>query len=113
MPSYRRFVRTVWSWRDPHGRSCLDAPPWVFTVFITEPIEIGVVSSMLQTLCRGVPEIAEKFEVLSLEDGTEFSFADLESLHSFLSLLTTIGMRNETARRVVEYILWSLGFRWV
>lgn len=112
VPEYREFVRRVWAWRDEDGRSCIDAPPWMFSVVIQDPIEVSLVSSLLSSIHQLRP-FDGRFEVLVLEDGSEFSFADIAVLHIFLRSLASLSAVNETARRVCEYVMWMLGFRWV
>lgn len=107
VPSYDNFLKTIWRWRDEEGRGCLDAPPWMYTVLVEDDTEKVLVDSLTRAIGLG------KVEVRTLDDGTEFSFADLKTLHMFLNLLVAIGAKDNTAKRVAEYILWTLGFRWV
>jgi hypothetical protein len=112
VPEYREFVRWAWSWRDEAGRPALEAPPWMYSLIACEPAEVTIISSLLGTLHQLSP-FSECFEVIVLEDGSEFSFANLAALHAFLRSCAALGASNETARRVCEYIMWTLGFRWV
>lgn len=112
VPEYREFLRKVWAWRDETGRSVVDAPPWMFSIVVQDATEVSLVSSLLGTLHQLRP-FDGRFEVLVLDDGSEFSFADLDVLHTFLRTLASLGEANETARGICEYIMWTLGFRWV
>lgn len=112
VPEYREFLRRVWTWKDEDGRSCLDAPPWMFSIVIHDDAEITIVSSILGTIHQ-LPEYSERFEIRVMDDGSEFSFADLQALHAFLRGCASLGAVDETARHVCEYVMWTLGFRWV
>lgn len=112
VPEYREFLRHVWAWKDEDGKSCLDAPPWMCSIIISEPLEISLVSSLLSTLHQ-ITAFEDRFEVRVMEDGSEFSFADLHVLHAFLRACAGLGAVNETARHVCESVMWTLGFRWV
>lgn len=112
VPEYREFLRRVWAWKDEEGKTCVDGPPWMYSIVIHEPVEVSIVSLILGTLHQ-LHAFEDRFEVRAMEDGSEFSFADLHALHAFLRACASLGMVNETARRVCEYVMWTLGFRWV
>lgn len=112
VPEYREFLRRVWSWKEEDGSSCIDGPPWMYSIIVHDPVEVMIVSAVLSTLHQ-LSTFEDRFEVIVMEDGSEFSFADLASLHAFLRACAALGATNETARRVCEYIMWTLGFRWV
>ena len=117
VPVYREFLRRVWEWREKSGEKCVDGPPWMYSILIHDPIEATTVSSLLGILHQiSVPEdfnLRDRFEIIVMEDGSEFSFADLAILHEFLRACAGLGATSETARKVCEYIMWTLGFRWV
>jgi len=112
VPEYREFLRRVWAWREENGGSCVDGPPWMYTIMIHDPVEVMLVSSLLGTLHQ-LDRFEGRFEIIAMDDGSEFSFANLAALHVFLRSCAALGACNETARRVCEYIMWTLGFRWV
>jgi hypothetical protein len=112
VPEYREFLRRVWSWQEEGGGACVDGPPWMYTIMIQDPVEVSLVSSLLGTLHQ-LDQLDDRFEIIVMEDGSEFSFANLAALHVFLRSCAALGACNETARRVCEYIMWTLGFRWV
>jgi len=112
IPEYREFLKRVWAWREEDGNSCVDSPPWMYSIIIHEPVEVCLVSSLLGTLHQ-LPAFEGRIEVRVMDDGSEFSFADLYVLHAFLRACASLGAINETARRVCEYVMWTLGFRWV
>ncbi len=112
IPEYSEFLRRVWTWQDEKGSSCVDGPPWMYSIIIHDPVEVMIVSSLLGTI-HLTSEFKDRFEILAMEDGSEFSFADLAALHTFLRACAALGSTNETARRVCEYVMWTLGFRWV
>ena len=112
VPEYRVFLRHVWSWHEEDGSACVDGPPWMYSIMIRDAVETTMVSSILGMLHQ-MPYFSGRFEVVATENGSEFSFADLASLHAFLRSCAALGATNETARRVCEYIMWTLGFRWV
>jgi hypothetical protein len=84
----------------------------MYSIVIHEAAEVMLVSSILGMLHQ-TAGFGGRFEIIAMEDGSEFSFADLASLHAFLRACAALGATNETARRVCEYIMWTLGFRWV
>lgn len=112
VPDYRQFVRWVWSWKEEDGSTAVDGPPWMHTMHIQDPVDVMIVSSIIGALSQ-LPQFQDSFEIIAMEDGSEFSFANLQALHAFLRSCATLGMGNDTARRVCEYIMWTLGFRWV
>ena len=112
VPDYREFVRWVWSWKEEDGSVCIDGPPWMYTMIVHDPSEVMIASSVVGSLSQ-LPQFHESFEIIAMEDGSEFSFANLQALHAFLRSCATLGMGNDTARRVCEYTMWTLGFRWV
>lgn len=112
VPEYQEFLRRVWSWQDENGRSCVSGPPWMYTIVIHDMSEVLLVSSILAMMER-TAGFVDRFKAVEVEDGSQFSFADLASLHLFLRSCAAIGATNETARRVCEYVMWTLGFRWV
>lgn len=112
VPEYREFLRRVWAWQAAERSACVDAPPWMYSIIIHDPIEVTIVSSLLGTLHQ-LDQFEGRFEVIVMDDGSEFSFANLAALHVFLRSCAALGAANETARRVCEYIMWTLGFRWV
>lgn len=112
VPEYRDFLRHVWSWHEEDGSTCVAGTPWMYSILIRDAVETTLVSSILGALHQ-MPQFDGKFQILATEEGSDFSFADLASLHAFLRSCAALGKTNETARRVCEYIMWTLGFRWV
>jgi hypothetical protein len=84
----------------------------MYTMLIHDPVEVMIVSSVLGTLNQ-LPQLSDSFEIIEMKDGSEFSFASLQALHAFLRSCAVLGADNDTARKVCEYIMWTLGFRWV
>lgn len=110
VPEYKEFLRRVWAWQEEDA--VLDAPPWMYSVIIEDPDEARVVSLLVGLLYQ-IDGLGDRFENIVVENGSEFSFADLEALHMFLRSCASCGATDETARRICEYIMWTLGFRWV
>jgi hypothetical protein len=80
----------------------------MYSFLAHDPAEVMIVSSIFKTL-----SLPDRVETVEMEDGSKFSFADLASLHTFLRACAAFGAIDETARRVCEYVMWTLGFRWV
>lgn len=112
VPRYREFLRQVWAWRGPDGRPAVNEPPWMYSMLIHEPAEIAAVSMVFRALHRGGTD-EDRLKTVVMEDGSEFSFMDLAALHAFLRACAALGATNETAGRVCECVMWTLGFRWV
>lgn len=119
VPDYRTFVRHVWSYHDEVGGSALQAPPvmyralfepsdpdWLeivgFTEAVTEANDLQERILVSETECEG--------DVLY-----ELRFVDLQALHAFCVSLGDWATEgdDDLPVRVGEFIMWTLGFRWV
>lgn len=115
VPEYREFVRLLWAWHNESDEPCISSPPWVYSIRIRDSVEIATASSLLKTIYQ-VNSSESRYQIVtgtSEEEGSVFYFANLDILHSFLHSCAAIGATNDTARLVCEYIMWTLGFRWV
>jgi hypothetical protein len=120
VPDYDTFVRHVWRYED----QVVSGPPWVYGVLFDDDDEIhtvfGVVESLVQThgTCPRPMVDPSRVEVQTRratgkETTHELRFADLEALHVFLLMLATQSNVSPIARQVGEFLMWTLGFRWV
>jgi hypothetical protein len=120
VPSYGRFVRHLWAYDDPNGFS-VGAPPVVYRVLFDDedcgPVR-AVVKEMQDRLDFGdrvgwvdAPEYADQPD----RGCWELRFKDLKALHTFCVMLGDRARMQEdvAAVRVGEFIMWTLGFRWV
>lgn len=119
VPDYRTFVRHLWSYKPPEGVA-VRPPPIMYSILFdqadddwlmvreTAEVAVSAVGLEEQLFWRGV----------ATDDGRaswELCFGDLTALHAFCVLLGTRARADESeaAVRVGEFVMWTLGFRWV
>jgi hypothetical protein len=111
IPDYRTFVRHVWSYKDSeHGR-CISSPPWVYRCIFDKDeaaVAQGNARAVIAHAAGGRIEVVE----LSLSR-REVRFADLKALHTYLVSLAGVASEDRVARTIGEFLMWTLGFRWV
>lgn len=111
VPPYPAFVRHVWAFWDPEGFS-VSAPPVVYRA-IFEKADYRRVRALVSEMQEG---FGDRIGWHDLSDGArELRFSDLEALHMFCCL---VGMKarvndDESTALIGEFIMWTLGFRWV
>lgn len=113
IPDYRTFCRFVWQYRDDDGHSAIHAPPWMYSMIIADPKEVSAANAIVAAVCLNNPESVDSIVVERMEYGVQLSFANLSTLHAALSALARCGSESEDMRRLAEFLLWTLGFRWV
>jgi len=116
VPDYRTFVRHVWTYEEPGLGRCVAQPPWVYSVVF----EDGEEARLAQQAVGAVVDedvACHRLEARKVFEGKqllwEFRFRDLEALHLFLVHLAVDAVHNGGARQVGEFLMWTLGFRWV
>lgn len=123
VPDYSTFRRHVWRYRDEDTGRVVSAPPWMYSVIFEDTEEAAIAFSLIELLVtpQGTsPPMVEvqRVEVITRrgEDGAkafEVCFADLQVLHLFLVMLASQSSVDAVSRRVGEFLMWTLGFRWV
>jgi hypothetical protein len=120
VPDYRTFVRHLWSYSDPDGFS-ISEPPVVYRVVFDDEdhAPVRAVAKQMATELefgnrvewREAPEFADSSNISCWE----LRFLDLKALHTFCVLLGDRARMesDDVAIRVGEFIMWTLGFRWV
>jgi hypothetical protein len=116
VPNYREFVRHLWRYEDPRHGPCLKPPPVVYRCVIEEADEeLDVVCKVREEvlLCYGLDR-----GVITIErDGSTVahgvSFNSIEALHLFVVHLAGMAKYRKAARALGDFMMWSLGFRWV
>lgn len=112
VPPYKQFCRFVWRYRDENGESAVGSPPWMYAIIFDNIEEARIAAGIIELLVCGTPPLASRLAVALVDgDQTQISFADLEVLYVFVALLNADA--SERARQVAEFLLWTLGFRWV
>lgn len=115
VPDYRTFVRHVWSYRDPTHGSCISEPPWVYRcIFHADEAAVaeGNANAVIAVDVKAGGPARVQVVPTSPQD-CEVRFADLESLHLYLVSLAGIASEDPTAKALGEFLMWTLGFRWV
>jgi len=113
VPSYRQFCRLVWTFREEDGSSALASPPWMYTIFAESYREQTAIQAIVAALCLANPEFVSFIEAEDTEQGLRLSFANLSALHAFVVEMARCGKGCDEMRRLAEFVLWTLGVRWV
>jgi hypothetical protein len=112
VPDYRTFVRHAWAYSGDEGR-VLSPPPWIYCCIFENDKEWPTVRRVARTLIgEGRVSYAKVESVEAALVAYELRFSDLAALHRFLVDLA-VSSENEIARQVAEFMMWTLGFRWV
>jgi hypothetical protein len=112
VPDYRTFVRHVWSYADPDYGRCITEPPWVYRC-IFQGDEAAIAEGNANAVIA-VDRGSHRIEVVEVsKTQREVRFADLESLHFYLVSLAGIAADDRVTKAVGEFLMWTLGFRWV
>lgn len=115
VPTYSDFVRHLWSYESPEGFS-IGAPPTVYeAVFEREDADGIVVRRIAEVMGLSWEEISCSDP---RPDGSwDLQFASIAALHAFVVKLARMSYwgtdDHEAARRVAEFLMWTLGYRWV
>ena len=114
VPTYKDFVRHLWAYEDKQLGPCLKAPPCMFRCVIEESGgELVLVEKLRAEVIAGY-EIAP--DTIVVERGADvhgLSFASVEALHLFVVHLAAMAKHKKLARSFGDFMMWSLGFRWV
>lgn len=119
VPSYGAFKQHIWHYRDSEGSSAVWDPPWVYSVLVENEEDCSVVLDVIHSLVSEQAIEPTRAEVVRhiQHDGTldchEVRFADLGLLHAFLSELACRVWCDFEAKQIGEFLMWTLGFRWV
>lgn len=111
IPNLRSFLRHIWRYRDADNCTVLCAPPDdMFTLVLDDEEEVVAATSfvmmMVNTLgFHGRVKISVDF------GNTLIAFRDLHALHAFLQL-TALRPNHVPTRRMADFCLSILGFRW-
>lgn len=117
VPDYRTFVRHLWTFDDPDGFS-ISPPPVMYSVVFDESdedwcrlrhlFEKSIGGTALQKGVAWVPT-QDEFGV-----SWEIRFRTLRAVHAFCVLLGALAADGEPSAVVIgEFVMWTLGFRWV
>lgn len=113
VPAYRQFCRFVWSFREEDGSTAVGPPPHMYTLFAEDRKECLAVRAVVSALCLSDPEYISSVAVFEDERGIKVSFLSLMSLHAFVVELARCGRTCDDMRKFAEFVLWTLGVRWV
>lgn len=113
VPDYRTFCRFVWQYRDEEGQSVIHPPPWMYSLIIDDPVDVSSINAIVAAFSFDNPASAKSINVAKFEGGVRLSFANLGALHSALASLARCGVESENMKSLAEFLLWTLGFRWV
>jgi len=126
VPDYATFVRHVWRYADEDGARAVVPPPWVYTVLFEDAEEVGTVFAVIEAVAtvqascahpmldpKRIGVAARQSEDGLSRDSYEVRFADLAALHVFLITLAAQSSIDHVARQAGEFLMWTLGFRWV
>jgi hypothetical protein len=119
VPAYRSFVSHVWSYEDNECGRLIQGPPWVFSMLFDDPDEVGVVFAVIEALVTDPSPVSpSRIEIVTClaengGDAYSIQFADLQVLHMLLMALAARSSLDLVGRQVCEFLMWTLGFRWV
>lgn len=114
VPNYRDFVRHLWSYEDPRLGRCLGAPPCMYRCIIEGgggELEFAELVRAEVLVGYGLPR--ESIAIERCADIHLLDFASIEALHLFVVHLAGIVQHRKLARPFGDFVMWSLGFRWV
>ena len=111
VPDYREFVRHVWAYDDIVTGPVISGPPWVYGCVIEHPDEWALIQRVLERPWAAGRMSVEKAGI----DARLVRFSSLEALHDFLRILSRRHKLtgDRITKDVVEFVMWTLGFRWV
>lgn len=118
VPDYQTFVRHLWSYEDEQGFR-ISGPPVVYRAFFEDSDPDWATIRCIAEYAMGCGGgDAIKLLPTSLDGLTpawELQFGSMRALHVFCVLLGDRArvQGDEVATRIGEFIMWTLGFRWV
>lgn len=116
VPTYAEFVRHLWSYADPALGGCLKPPPVMYRCVIEDiGEELDLVRQVRQEVIIGYELQPESIAIV--RDGSTvaygLSFVNVEALHLFVVHLAGMARYRKAAKAFGDFMMWSLGFRWV
>lgn len=89
----------------------ISKPPWVYGCVIEDPNEWALIERVLERPWARGRMVAEKVGSVA----RLVRFSSLEALHDFLRILCRrYALTGDSITRdVIEFVMWTLGFRWV
>jgi hypothetical protein len=117
VPDYRTFVRHLWTYKEPGLGSCIAEPPWVYACVFESTEESALAKEIVQSVIVSEKVASDRLEARRMFEGDELiweiRFRDLEALHLFLVHMAATSIHDGSARQIGEFLMWTLGFRWV
>lgn len=117
VPDYRTFVRHVWAYEDDQGFRIGEPPVMYRAIFEDSDPDWKTILRIAEYAMACGSGHAIKLVPLQLDEtrAWELQFESLRALHVFCVLLGDRArvQGDDVAIRVGEFIMWTLGFRWV
>ena len=117
VPDYRTFVRHVWNYEEPGVGSCVADPPWIYSCVFEDNNESVLAHSAVKSVIENEKVAPHRLEARQIFEAEklvwEIRFRDLEALHMFLVHMAATAIHDAGACQVGEFLMWTLGFRWV
>lgn len=116
VPDYRTFVRHVWTYEEPGAGGCIAEPPWVYACVFEDHDEAMLACAMVTSMLNAEKIDHGRVEARQLHDDDgvwEIRFGDLEALHLFLVHVAAASQYDAGGHQMGEFLMWTLGFRWV
>lgn len=117
VPDYRTFVRHVWSYEEPGVGSCITEPPWIYSCIFEDDKEAKVARRVIRQVVAREKIVNRRIQARRMAEGDdsmwEVRFRDLEALHLFLVHIAAVAVSDLDTRQIGEFLMWTLGFRWV
>jgi len=113
VPDLAEFTRHLWRFRDDDGSPVLAAPPVVFSLALDDPDDVSIATEEVKRL-REEFEFGDRVTLRYGRVWPEMSFADIETLHTFVRLLAMRAGRPDgyKARLFGPFVVETLGFEW-
>lgn len=119
VPDYRTFVRRLWTYRDADGFQVCPPPVMYRAIFQQEDPDLKTIERIAEYASSCGVGRAIRWELIvtrgELMGAWELQFYSLRALHTFCVVLGDRArvQGDDVAIRVGEFIMWTLGFRWV
>ena len=114
VPNYQAFVRHLWSYDDPDGFTIGPPPVMYVAVFNKDDSDWSAIRGVAKTVIDEF-DLGDRIVWEEVAGDRELRFRDLSALHVFCVVLgdKTRIQQDDAFVRVGEFIMWTLGFRWV
>ena len=121
VPDYRTFVRHLWRYKDVSAGFEIAPPPVMYRAIFEDGLDSDwppvrdIAEYIVDDLLMDGRIEWERIDDVDMPDAWELRFYDLKALHVFCVLLGDRArvQQDAVATRVGEFIMWTLGFRWV